>query len=240
MLGRTRRFANLIATRLFAALLLSMTASAAFAQTAPPAQAPGQPPPSPPPGPFKAVAIAIVDMQYIERETSAAKGIRSEIDRQLKTYQAEFQKKEGELRSTDQELQKQQSVLSADAFNEKRQAFGQKVNTYQNDVQIKRKQLDAGYGQALEKARGALVEVVRELAVERKANLVMYRAQLILFDTSYDASDEALKRLDVKLSSVTVTIPKPSEVTAPPAGQNAAAQPAAAPAAAPAQAAKKK
>ena len=60
---------------------------------------------------------------------------------------------------------------------------------------------------------------------------------MFLYETSYDASQEALKRLDVKLPAVTVTIPKLSDVAG--AQPAPAAAPATAPAA-PAAPAKKK
>jgi hypothetical protein len=59
---------------------------------------------------------------------------------------------------------------------------------------------------------------------------VLYKSQVPLYETSYDASQEALKRLDAKLPALTLTIPKASEVAGgqPAAPAAAAAQPAAA------------
>jgi len=114
--------------------------------------------------------------------------------------------------------------MQADAFEAKAREFQQKVAAYQREAQLRERALQLGFNDAKEKLREALTEVVQQLAGERGANLVLYKSQVPLYETSYDASQEALTRLDAKLASLTLTIPKTSDIAG-------GAQPQAAPAA---------
>jgi outer membrane protein len=49
---------------------------------------------------------------------------------------------------------------------------------------------------------------VDEIAAERKATLVLSKNQVVLSAKEYDITDEAMKRLNAKLPTVAVEIPK--------------------------------
>ena len=56
--------------------------------------------------------------------------------------------------------------------------------------------------------RTSLLQVVDEIAAERKATLVLSKNQVVLSAKEYDITDEAMKRLNAKLPTVAVEIPK--------------------------------
>lgn len=219
------------------ALLIGVS-TAASAQTKAPAAAPtlaagGASAAPPVPAPI----VMIVDFEGIMAVSKAGKSIQSQLDTQRQTMQKEIGQRENDLRNEEQELQKQRATLPADQFETKARDFQQKVAAYQREAQLRDRALGQGFGEAKQKLQQALAEVVQQLTTERGANLVLYKSQVFLYETSYDASQEALKRLDVKLPAVTVTIPKLSDVAG--AQPAPAAAPATAPAA-PAAPAKKK
>jgi len=180
--------------------------------------------------PVPAPIIMIVDFDGIMSVSKAGKSIQAQLDQQRTAMQKEFGTRENDLRKEEEDLQKERSTLPADQFETKAREFQQKVATYQREAQLRDRALGQGFGEAKQKLQQALAEVVQQLTNERGANLVLYKSQVFLYETAYDASQEALKRLDAKLPSVTVTIPKPSEVAGAQPAQSAA-QPAAAPAA---------
>jgi outer membrane protein len=212
-----------------AALLIGISASAS-AQTKPAAPAPTLAAGTNAPPPVPAPIIMIVDFEGIMTVSKAGKSIQSQLDTQRTTMQKEFGQRENDLRTEEQDLQKQRASLAADAFEAKAREFQQKVASYQREAQLRDRALSQGFGEAKQKLQQALAEVVQQLTTERGANLVLYKSQVFLYETSYDASQEALKRLDVKLPAVTVTIPKLSDVAAgqpaPAGGQPVAATPA--------------
>ena len=235
----TRVFLQRVAVASMVALLIGASGSA-LAQTKPaaaPTLAAGTNAPPPVPAPI----VMIVDFEGIMGVSKAGKSLQGQLDAQRTAMQKEFGGRENELRKEEEDLTKQRSTLPADQFETKAREFQQKVAAYQREAQLRDRALSQGVGEARQKLQQALAEVVQQLTTERGANLVLYKSQVFLYETSYDASQEALKRLDEKLPSLTLTIPKPSEVAG---GQPAQAQaPAAQPAAAqaePAKPAKKK
>jgi Skp family chaperone for outer membrane proteins len=211
--------------------IVSMVALLIGASMAMPAQA-AQPAASAPalssgtnaPPPVPAPVVMIVDYEGIMTVSKAGKSIQSQVDAQRSAMQKEFAQRENDLRTEDGELQKQHASMQADAFEAKAREFQQKVAAYQREAQLRERALGLGFNDSKQKLTEALTEVVQQLASERGANLVLYKSQVPLYETSYDASQEALKRLDAKLPALTLTIPKTSEVAGgQPAGPAAAA-----------------
>lgn len=151
--------------------------------------------------------IAFIDVQGVLRASEAARTIRDQIEVQRSTYQEEISRQERELRAAEQELAQQRGVLDAEAFQQRRQQFEQRVVEVQRGVQGKKRQLDEAYGQAMEQVRIALVEIVADIAKERKATAILSKSAIVLAEKGIDISEEALKRLNQRLTSVTVKLP---------------------------------
>lgn len=220
------------------ALLIGASAVGS-AQAASPAATPAAPlstgTNAPPPVP--APVVMIIDYEGIMAVSKAGKSIAAQADAQRGAMQKEFAQKENDLRTEDAELQKAHANTPADQFEAKAREFQQKVAAYQREAQLRERALGVGFNESKQKLTEALTGVVQQLAGERGANLVLYKSQVPLYETSYDASQEALTRLDAKLPALTLSIPKTSDLAGgQPAAPVAAAKTApAAPAAAPAK-----
>jgi Skp family chaperone for outer membrane proteins len=162
------------------------------------------------PGPTAAqdklpAAIAVVvDYARILRDSKAAKSIRSQIESRRKVFQDQIAKEEKRLFDADKELGRQRSVLSPEAFAEKRKAFEQDVIGVQRMAQDRRRQLDQVAAVALGDVRNTLVEVVGALADQRGFNIVLPSSAVLLFSPKIDLTDEVMAQLDKKLPSVKV------------------------------------
>jgi Skp family chaperone for outer membrane proteins len=181
----------------------------------------------------------VIDVDTIMHDSKAAKAIDSQIEAQRQSYQKDLAKREGDLHATEQDLAKQQAVLAADAFQQRRKDFEQRVNDFQRDVAGKRRSLEQSFNEARLKVQGVLIEIISQIATERRANVVLPKSQVILVDKSMDLTEEALKRLDQKMPTVNVVIAKATPDPAPGA-VGATGAPGAVPAKAPAQATPKK
>ena len=148
------------------------------------------------------LVIAIIDMQRILRESIAVQSMQQEIEQRRSRYQAALQKKEEEIRNTDQELLRQRSVLTADVYAKKRQELERQVAGMQREIQRQRRGLDEIFGQGMNQVRRELVEVVKEIATERGADLVLAKANVVLVRPDLEITDEALARLNARLESV--------------------------------------
>lgn len=152
--------------------------------------------------------IAVVDVQKIMQESAAAKGIQAEIEAQRDKYQTEITGLENKLRNAEQELRKQQTVLSPDALAKKRKEFETQVAEVQRTVQNRKRALDAGMGDAMGAVQKAMLEIIADVVRERGANIVLARHQFVIVDTKLDISDTVMDRLNAALPKVAVNIPK--------------------------------
>ncbi|MBT5051532.1 MAG: OmpH family outer membrane protein [Rhodospirillaceae bacterium] len=158
----------------------------------------------------KPMRFAVINLQMILREAAATKTIRPQIEKLKKSYEVQFKKYEKELRATDQDLQKQRTILSPEAYASKRKAFKQRVNSLQRDVQTVQRLLDHAGRNALGKVHRAFHEIRVEIAKEKALDFIFPRSGLLHFNPKYDISGDVLKRLNKRLPSVTVKVPKQS------------------------------
>jgi len=224
-------------------------AAAAGAQAPPtpsnPAPSPPAPPAPTPPAPAPPapsvtapmpLTVMVVDVQALLQNSKAAKMVRDQIEQKRSEYTKEISHQEETLRAERDAIQRQQASLSADALNQKGHEFQQKVNDLERNVQGKRQALEKSNGDALSKIQEEMLKIIADIAKQRKANLVLQRADLVLFDQSFDVTDEVLQKLDEQMPTLTVNFVAP---TSPPPSPTAAATPPAPTAPAPAKPKKK-
>lgn len=200
---------------LLVALLWSLVGTAV-------AQAPPAPPtPAAPPAPAAPAAapmpltVLVVDVQALLQNSKAAKMVRSQIEQKRNEYTKEISHQEETLRAERDSLQRQQSSMSADALNQKGREFQQKVNDLERNVQGKRQALEKSNGEALSKIQEQMLKIIADIAKDRKANLVFQRADLVLFDQSFDVTDEVLQKLDEQMPTLTVNFAVPTPPPSP-------------------------
>jgi Skp family chaperone for outer membrane proteins len=222
-----------------AALVLLLTCGpivGAGAQ-APPAKAPTPAPtkvapttPAPAPAPASPAPLAtpqtltvmVVDVQALLQNSKAAKMVRGQIEQKRNEYTKEISRQEEGLRSERDALQRQQASMSSETLNKKGREFQQKVNDLDRDVQSKRAALEKSNNEALTRIQQTMLKIIADIARQRRANLVLQRTDLVLFDQSFDVTDEVMQKLDEELPVLTVNFAVPEPV---PAASAPAAEP---------------
>ncbi len=152
--------------------------------------------------------IAVVNIQSIMKDSTAAKAIRTQLETKQKAYQAEIAKKEEAMQKEEQELSGLRTTLSKEAFEEKVNAFRQKATAMQKDVQGKKATLDAAFEKALNDVQKAVNEIITEQAKEKGFNVAIPSSQLLYAEPGMDITAEVLTKLNAKLPSVTVDFGK--------------------------------
>jgi outer membrane protein len=210
-------------------------AGGAWAQQPANPPAPAQPAPAPaePAAVPSSLQVMVVDVQALLQNSKAAKMVRDQIEGKRAEYAKAISHQEEVLRQERDNLQKQQSTLSAEQLNVKGREFQAKVNELDRDVQAKRQALERSNADALQKIQEVMVKIITDIAKERHANLVFQRSELVLFDQGFDVTDQVLQKLDEQMPTMTVNFVAPVVSNAP--DQGAAAQATPAPAATPAQ-----
>ena len=148
---------------------------------------------------------AVIDYQRVLREAAAARSIREQIEVRRKAYQEEISREEQRLHEADKAFAKQRSVLTPEAFAEKRREFEQEIAEVQRLVQERRRALDQASAEALNEVKTALIEVVTSIADERGFNLVLPSSEVLFFSRRIDVTEEVLAKLDARLPDVRVS-----------------------------------
>jgi outer membrane protein len=161
--------------------------------------------PSSPPAASPILNVLVVDVQSLLQNSKSAKMVRQQIEQKRSEYAKEISQQEEGLRRERDALQRQQASLSAEALNKKGREFQQKVNELDHSVQAKRQMLEKSNAEALESIQSVILKIITEIAKDRKANLVFQRSELVLFDNSFDVTDQVLTKLDEQLPTLTVS-----------------------------------
>ncbi len=151
--------------------------------------------------------IAIIDMKAVRQQSTGMESIRGQISNYRSGFQAQIQQEEEQLRAANQELARQRTILTPDAFAEERKKFETRLAEVQRLVQKRRQELDQLRDTAMVEVQKALNEVIAEIASERGIILVLQRGQTILAARSLEITAEVIERLNKKIPNVVVPPP---------------------------------
>lgn len=151
------------------------------------------------------LAIAVIDIQYIIRESLATKSMRPQLAKMKVAFESEMKRQEVELRKANKELIGQRPILSPDAYTQRRKELQKKASAAQRSVQSRKRTIDKAIGRTMSEVHRVLREITIEIAKEKSISLVFSKSALFLSENRHDITIEALKRLNKKLPSVDVT-----------------------------------
>ncbi len=148
--------------------------------------------------------IVVLDVNQILRDSDPVRALRRDIENKRSVYQTELRKQEDELRAADQELKRQLSILSAEARAQKRKELEVRAADLQRVFLSRQRDLERTFSQGIGKVRKVLIEVSKEMALERNLDIIIQKASVVLTVRDLDITAEVLKRVNERLPSVTV------------------------------------
>jgi len=148
--------------------------------------------------------VMIVDFEGIMREASAMQDMTKQIKTRQEAYQQEIEKRQQALRKEEQEIAQQRTLLSADVIQQKQKEFQQKVADFQKFAQGRNRILDEALNSSRVKFQKTLIEVIADVAEQRKATLVLHKSQVILHANAMDASKEVFDRVNKAMPTLSV------------------------------------
>jgi outer membrane protein len=152
--------------------------------------------------------IVIADINQILRNAKAAKDVQVQLDKAMIDYTKVVTAQENGLQKMRDELERQRATLTPDAFAARARDFQEHFDTLDRSVQANRQAMQQSYNDAMTKVDNTALQIVADIATERKANLVLTH-EAVLFETNgLDITAEVTKRLDAKLPSLAVNLPK--------------------------------
>ena len=153
------------------------------------------------------IPLGVLDVQAILREAAAVKDIRGQITKYGTDFEKEIEKKRVDLRKANQELARQRTILSPEAFAEKRREFEQQVVKVQRLVQKRQRELDKSRKIAMDTVNKAYIEIVAKLADERNLAMIIRKNQTAYSVATLDLTKTVLDLLNNKLPKVKIAKP---------------------------------
>ena len=158
----------------------------------------------------KSPVIAVIDFQYITRNSLAGKAVRKQVNAQHQTFQNEIAKLQSELEGERQELRKlQESEQSAQLIE--RRFFQMRTEELQALVQKRKQQIDQMYIEGIRRVEIEMAKVIQEIASDFGIDIILNAARgqgIVLYaNQSTMITDEITRRLDVRLPTVRIAPP---------------------------------
>lgn len=150
--------------------------------------------------------IAVVDTQRVERNSKAWATLQAQINTRREGFQTEMRAIEKEIEQARSALEQRRSVVTPEAFQKEVQAFQVKLQEARQTFAERQRELQAAYETARQDIRKVIGEVLLEMAKERNFGLILNQGTsdltVMFADGSILITDEVLKRLDQRLTSV--------------------------------------
>ena len=174
--------------------LVALTAGSARAET----------PPAAP------TVIVIADINQILHDAKPAKDVQTQIDKAMTDFSRQVSTSENELQQMRDVLERERNTLSPDDYGAKTREYQRRFDALDRSVQARRQALQQSYNEAMTKIENTALQIIAQIAGERKATMVLTRAAVLFAANSLDITAEVTKRLDAKLPTMTVKLPPPA------------------------------
>ncbi len=152
--------------------------------------------------------IAVVNVERVMQNAAAAKSARAQVVKMRAGLQQEIKAKIGKIIKSYKKLKKTKSTFSKDLYKELLGELRKEAVADQNTALDRHRKLDGALSQASDKIAVAIEQVVSGIIKERKLAFVLPRSGVVGSPRVPDITAEVLKRLDRRVPSITVELPK--------------------------------
>jgi Skp family chaperone for outer membrane proteins len=152
----------------------------------------------------KPLSIAVVDVQQLMNDSKAAQSIQRQGKDLLKDYQEDIKNLEEKLKKNEQKVIDARKAEDEAAFKKEFEAFQKSLQDSRKEQQKLGLENDKAVAEALNVLRGKIVEIVNEMTVENKYDLVITRADILTVSRDIDITAEVMTRLNKDLKTVKV------------------------------------
>jgi len=151
-----------------------------------------------------ALQVAVLDLPVILRDSTAAQGVREQIEQQRQRFQQELAQQEQALQAEGQQLEAQRTSMTTEQIQTKQQEIAQRVQQLRQQSELRRQQLEDAFNQAMGQVRQSVIQILTDIAEARGYSLVLNKSTVLLSATEFDITNEVLTQLNQRLPSVQV------------------------------------
>ena len=150
--------------------------------------------------------LAVIDLQKVLSNSSAAKYILDSLNAKMAEYQNEIDKSSKDLQAKHNSLSKQSSVLSEDVLKEKQEEIFKQLKLLESDVAQKKKKLQTAYTKTLSVVEKKMIKIVSDLGEKKAYNVIFTKENLIFHQNIDDISEEVITMLNNQLPKVELSL----------------------------------
>ena len=142
--------------------------------------------------------VAIVDLNRLLVESAIGKASQQKLTTYFEGKQVELQQEYQALQREGASLENQRSVLSADAYTQKRNTLEQKTLAFRQKSEQAEREFKDMQQQETESFLRQMAPIVDEIGKEQGYTLILRRTApaVLFFDPAIDITSEVLTRLD--------------------------------------------
>ena len=146
--------------------------------------------------------IAVVNMQAIVGESLAAVKVKEFIENKKIEFSNEIQKEEKELKSMQEELGNQRSILPPDEFSALEGNFRKRVENLQKMVAEKNQLLENILSKSVQIIQNEAIKIITEIGREKNLALTLDTSTVIIAANSINISKNVIVLLNINLPTL--------------------------------------
>ncbi|WP_334129227.1 OmpH family outer membrane protein [Sneathiella sp.] len=155
---------------------------------------------------FEKASIAVVDMQYIMNELAVVRDVNAQIKQLEDKAVAELDAQENKLKEERGQIERQKSLISAEAYSDKQAAFNKKIAEFRTLTNDKAMQIQHTRVSSLNKVREQMLPVMREVIDEYGATIVLDVNEILFAEKPLNLTDAVVERLNKRLTKIKVEL----------------------------------
>ena len=149
-----------------------------------------------------AFPIAVVNMQAIVGQSLAAVKVKEFIENKKVEFTTEIQKEEQELKSMQEELGSQRSILPPDEFAELEGNFRKRVESLQKTVVEKNQLLEDILSKSVQIIQNEAIKIITEIGKEKNLALTLDTSSVVIAANSINISRNVITLLNINLPTL--------------------------------------
>jgi len=147
----------------------------------------------------EAFPIAVVDMQAIVGQSSAAVKVREFIENKKKEFTNELKKEEQALKNMQEELGSQRSILPPDEFAELEGNFRKRVESLQKMVAEKNQLLEDVLSRSVQILQNEAIKIITDIGKAKGLALTLDTSSVVIAANSINISKNVIDLLNISL-----------------------------------------
>ena len=152
--------------------------------------------------------VVLVDFNRVTVESLVGQDVSAQLDANRARMETRAAALDAQLQTEGQELQRQESIMAPDAFEERVNQFQQRQLNARNELEGLNAQHQRAAQQASLEIQRILRPIVMEVMTERGGTIVMDKGQVYHSVGGLDATTDVIDRLNAQISGYQVVIPQ--------------------------------